>query len=125
MGDLHRFEPTLAKKSIEGLEDSSVEFGETLLMKFADVKCEHNLTKLGSSMIRGNLYLTDFKLVFKPDLIRNTTSMQMNSNIIDDPNCQLDSKNVLDFFTVPYGYLFSLDVKTQVAGNNKVKQSSL
>jgi len=81
-------------------------------MKFTDIKCEHNLQKLGNSILRGNLYLTDYKLVFKPDPNRNLTSAHLSSLIIDDPNSQLTSHNVLQFFSVPYGYLMSLDIKT-------------
>ena len=53
------------------------------------------------------------------------TSSHLSSLIVDDPNCQLTSHNVLQFFSVPYGYLMSLDIKTQAAGSNKIKSSSL
>ena len=43
-------------------------------MNFLDIKCEHNLTKLGNSLLRGNLMLTDFKMCFKPDPSKNNVN---------------------------------------------------
>jgi hypothetical protein len=71
------------------------------------------------------LILTDYKIVFKPDPQKNNTSMANNQMIIDDPNAQLTSNNILDFFSIPYGYIFSQDIKTIALSSNKVKQSSL
>ena len=99
-----------------------MEYGESLVQKFPDIKCEHNLIKIGS-VLRGSLILTDFKVVFKPDPQKNNTSLTNNSTIVDDPNSQLTSNNILDFFSVPYGYIFSQEIKTVVQSSNKVKQS--
>jgi hypothetical protein len=47
VGDLHKMEPFEKKKRIPGLFDNEVEFGESLVQKFSDIKCEHNLIKIG------------------------------------------------------------------------------
>jgi hypothetical protein len=67
------------------------------------------------------MIITDFKVVFKPDPTKNNTAMANNQMIIDDPNSQLTSNNVLDFFSVPHGYIFQQDIKTIAMSSNKVE----
>jgi hypothetical protein len=62
-------------------------------------------------------------MVFKPDPKKNNTSSNLSSLIIDDPNVNLTSKNVQQYFTVPYGFFYSVEIKSQA--DKKFKTSCL
>lgn len=85
--------PAVPKRTKEGLTKCDVEHGETFLYVYPDhTCCEMNYPQTGT-MARGTLYLTSYKVLFKPSLE-------------DSPEA------LIRYFTVPYGFLWNVVEKT-------------
>lgn len=115
-GDLVGFQPLTQKRNIDGLDEDQVEYGETLVLREMNVKAEHNFP--GLSVIHGLLICTNYKLIFGPSE-RQPPSMDARSKQL------IVMPHVCGFFTLPLGYIFSIEVKTILDARNRVKNSSL
>lgn len=91
----------MKKEQIGELEDYEIEYGEKMDgQAYMGVRCEHNFGSVQPSLT-GNLYCTNYKLIFKPEK-KITASKQ-------------------GFFSLPYGYVFSLERKNMVKENFSVE----
>jgi len=78
------------------------------------VKCDHNYEPFGNGLLVGEFILTNYKLVFKPTILRNYMA---------DPASWKGSiqEKMAKYFIVELGNLYRAEVKTTVEKNNQIK----
>lgn len=78
------------KKTREGLDQNEMEFGEFCDADIRKIKCTHNLQ--GVPQQTGALFLTNYKLIFKPFALSGIEI----------------SQTLKEFFCVPHGLIFEV-----------------
>ena len=106
----------MEKPKLSVLSEAEVEIGEEKYRVVQNVQCEHNLRHVPPLI--GTVVVTNFKVMFKPN--------ETQSGVTDEQKLAIVGKSrVQDFFRVPLGQLFSIDVRTFVQDDNKIKHSCI
>lgn len=76
--------------------------------------CEHNLRHVPP--LQGTVIVTNFKIIFKPNDQQPSVG---NESLLQ----YVGKTRVQDFFRLPLGMLSSVDVRTFVVDDNRIKHS--
>ena len=93
-----------------------MEIGEEKYRIVNNITCEHNLRNVPS--LQGSVIVTNFKIIFKP----NEQQPNIQSEVILQ---SVGKSRVQDFFRFTLGLLCSVDVRTFVVDDNRIKHSCI
>jgi hypothetical protein len=80
------------KQPRNGLQQSDLEFGEVITKDFSDIECYPNLQI--PQKYKGQLFLTNYKVIFKPLLEFGQNALQ---------------PNIAQFFSIQLGTIYSIE----------------
>ena len=109
--------PANEKKPIDGFTPQETEYAEYKTLFQSNIKVEHNFPDVQE--LYGNLICTNYKLAFIPS--ENPALQPGNTNRYTLQMLTLPS--VRDFFKVPLCLILSVEVRTYVKDDNKLKHS--
>ena len=93
-----------------------MEIGEEKYRVENNVTCEHNLRNVPS--LQGSVIVTNFKIIFKPN--------EQQPNVQGEFMVQnVGRSRVQDFFRFTLGMLLSVDVRTFVVDDHRIKHSCI